>query len=297
MMTAVWGPGHIEWFEKACIRSLCWPKNNASLKQATWHLFTRPQDEEKVKKAVEKVGVKQIRIHHLPSQLEGMPRQMGLILLDVFKFVIKDCLETNAQLLTAPPDTIFSEGTIPNLINLAKFGDTCVAVPHPRVNASVFGSIKDDPVSSKELVRLAFKHQHKAWSSSEIGADNQGTFVGGIAWQKVQDNLWAVQHMLPTLYLCSFTQTDWIFFNQRFDDDGSERVYGAFDHLWPSELVREQRQRTPGSSDACCIVEVTKEELNVPQKVQSNPLEPDAFWRGALHNRMNRQYLYMMSGE
>jgi hypothetical protein len=42
---------------------------------------------------------------------------------------------------------------------------------------------------------------------------------------------------------------------------------------------------------------VTKEDQNVPAKVEINPYEPDAFWRGAPHNKQNRQQLYIMRGE
>ncbi len=180
---------------------------------------------------------------------------------------------------------------------MGRFGDTCVLVPHARVNASIFGALTDDPTSGAELVNLIFKHQHKSWSGSEIGIENQSTFIGGIAWEKCKgtDKTWTVMHALPTPYLMNFIPADKGFFQT--SHDGSEPVFGAIDHLFPMSLIKDQRQRWIGSSDVVCIAEVTKEEANVPAKYEVNPLESDAFWRGALHNKLNRQYRYVMRGE
>ncbi len=297
MFTSVWGQGHIEWMERALIRSLLWPSNNSVLKNAIWHIFTRHDDVERVVNLASKVGVKEIRIGELPDGLVGTPPQMGLILLQIFLHVMDECLKTNGQLLMAPPDTIFSDGSIPNIIQAGRFGDTCVAVPHARVNPSIFGALNDNTASSSELVNLLFKHQHKAWAGAEIGIDNQSTFIGGIAWQKMSgtEKTWAVQHMLPTIYLCNFVKSDVEFFQT--SHDGSEPVFGAYDHLWPMDLIKNQRQRWIGSSDGACILEVTKEDQNVPAKYEVNPYEPDAFWRGAPHNKQNRQCMFIMRGE
>jgi hypothetical protein len=208
-----------------------------------------------------------------------------------------ECLKADASLLTAPPDTIFSDGTIPNLIQLAKHGNRCVAVPHARVNPSIFGALNDETTSSAELVNLLFKHGHEAWKGAEIGSMNQSTFIGGIAWEKMlgTDKVWTMYHMLPTVYLANFIKSDYTFFQT--SHDGSEPVYGAFDHLWPDDLVANERQVTPGSTDLGCILEVTKEQANIPAKVESNPHDPLAFWRNIKHNRHNRMIAYTLRGE
>lgn len=294
MMSAVWGDNHIDWMERALIRSLCWPENNSCLKYATWHMFTRAADRERVSKLTDKVGVGKVIFYDLPPTLQGTPPHMGLFLLQAFLEVMKDCLQNNAQLLMAPVDTIFSEGTVPNLLQMAKYGDTCVAVPHARVSPSIFGSIRnDEPLSGKELVTRLFKHQHQSWITSEIGINNQGSFIGGIAWQKLKTGSYLVQHHLPTIYLANFINSDYQFFQT--SHDGTEPVFGAFDHLWPSKLIKEDRQRMPGSSEVACLLEVTKEDQNIPAKVDTNPSEPDAFWRGAPHNKHNRQFYYTLT--
>lgn len=293
LQTFVWGRNHIDWFEQACIRSLCWPKNKEALKEATWCIFTRPQDMCEVKTLAEKVGVKEVKIFELHPNLEGMPRQMGLIMLEGLLHIMDSCIEQKATMLTIPPDSIFGEGTIPNILKMGRFGNTCVAVPHGRVSSKVLLEMKD-PMSNAELVAQLLKHPHQSWETSEIGHPRQSSFVGGIAWDKMDEGLYSVTHRLPTPYLANFTPDDRKFFTT-IHEPGFEPVYGQIDHLWPSLLIKQQRQRTPGSSDIACILEVTKDELNVPALHPVDPLEPDKFWRtNAIHNESARQYSFTM---
>lgn len=295
MFTYVWGDTHISWMERSLIRSLCWPQNKQALKNATWHMWAKKSEQDHLFKLVDRVGVAKLAFHELPEYLNGTPPEMGLIMLRGLIEMMEHCVAKNEQLLTAPPDTFFSEGSIQAMIKMARFGDTCVAVPHARVSPSIFGSVlNDDPLTGADLVDRLFKHQHKAWSLAEIGHEYQNTFIGGIAWQKLSDKIWGVQHMLPTIYLANFVASDVTFF--KTPQENEPPVYGYWDHLWPRKLVEEQRQRVPGSSDVACLLEVTKEDRNIPARVQVNPLEPDAFWRGALHNKHNRQNVYVMRG-
>lgn len=295
IFTMVWGETHTDWFERACARSLAWPKNQAAIRGSTWNIMSKKEDSEKVLKIAQSVGVKTLVYTELPAELEGNAPNMGHYMLQALLAMMNVCLKDGSQLLTAPPDTIFSDGTIQNLIQMAKYGATCVAVPHARVSPSIFGSLKDGALSGPELVRRLFKHAHKSWSLCEIGLRESCSFVGGISWQKLDQNLYAVQHRLPTVYLSNFTAGDLSFFQQ--PHDGYPPVYGYWDHVWPTLLVKDQRQRTVGSSDAAFILEVTKEDLNVPPMTQSNPHEPDAFWRNEYHNGINRQFSYIMRGE
>lgn len=283
------------WFERACLKSLCWPKNKASIQNATWCIFTKVADEPKVRELAGRAGCSHIQIAYIPDSIQGNSPQMGAILLQCLFQMIDLCLKDGSQMLTAPPDTIFSEGTIEAMLRVGAFGHSCVAVPHPRVSPSIFGQIKDQPLSGAELVSLTLKHGHKAWSEAEIGHERQSSFVGGIAWQKIGDKLYAVQHRLPTIYLANFIASDYAFFQK--PHDGLNPTYGAWDHVWPSELIKTERQRTIGSSDAAFILEVTKDDLNIPPQAGINPHEPDSFWRSEHHNSINRQFCYIMRSE
>ncbi len=201
-------------------------------------------------------------------------------------------IKDGSKVLMAPPDTIFSDGTISALLIAGRQRGTCVAVPHPRVSPSIFGGIKDSPLSGAELVSLAIKHGHKAWTEAEDGCANQNSFIGGISWRRLAPKIIAVTHRLPTVYLAEFEPEDVVFFKS--SHDGLPPTFGVYDHGWPSKLLGDQRQRVIGSSDAACVIEVTKEDLNVPPAHPVNPSEPDAYWRNKVHNIINRQYLFIM---
>ncbi len=289
LFSSVWGDHYIDWMDRALVRSLSWPKNKEALHGAVWHIYTKKLEQEKVLRICDKVGIP-IIFHDIPQWIIGSPPNMGLILLKALLDRIRDCLTQNAQLMMAPPDTIFSEGSVANMRQLARFGG-CVAVPHARVTPKIFDVLGDKPMSGNEMVSNIFKYPHKSWEYSEVGLPHQSTHIGGIAWEKV-DDVYVVQHMLPTIYLANFVENDYEFFTK--SHDGTEPVYGAWDHLWPMKLVKEERQRTPGSSDVACMVEVTREDQNVPALVPVSTDVPDSFWRGALHNQHNRQIYYVM---
>ena len=292
--TTVWGP-YVDWMERTIVRSLLWPANNLAVKDSAWLIWTKRADEAKVLELARRVGFAQIDIGYLPDEVEGNHPMMGAVILKAFLQTVKMCLNNGEQLLTLPPDTVMGDGSINALRLAGQFGDTCVAVPHIRVDASILGSLTDSPMSNPALVSVAMKHQHKAFSESEIGRDMSGSFVGGIAWQKLGKNLWSVQHALPTIYLANLKQSDYHFFGQ--SHDGLAPTYGCFDHAWPQVLVKEQRQRTIGSSDACFIAELTRAELNVPPLTKAIIDKPDAFWRHLSHNLHNKQNLFIMRGE
>lgn len=295
IFTAVWGQTHIDWFERACARSLSWPKNRASLKGATWNIVSKAEDAARVMAIAEKIGVNKLEFSEIPPHVQGATPEMGSVLLNALFSVMGMCLKDGSQMLTAPPDTIFSDGSIPNLLKMGEYGSTCVAVAHPRVSPSIFGGIKESPLESAALVSLAMKHAHIAWAGSEFHHEKQNSFIGGIAWQRLSDKLYAVQHRLPTVYLANFLPSDFSYFQQPHDN--LPPTYGAWDHAWPTELFKQERQRTVGSSDAVFIVEVTREDANIPPVVLQNKMEPDAFWRSQEHNKINRQFVTIFRGE
>lgn len=149
-------------------------------------------------------------------------------------------------------------------------------------------------VSNASLVTLAFKNAHDSWKCAEIGHEKNNSFIGGIAWAKLSDGLWSAQHRLPTVYLADFNETDWDFF-------WSQVSFGGWDHRWPAEnLIRQERQRYVGSSDACFVVEITDWDKNVPPDVPRENLQgrdQDAYWNGHYHNGINRQISVILRGE
>lgn len=294
--TVCWG-SHIELFEKTIIRSFGWPKNKKALlnENVTWSFHTYKKDTTKLIQLAKRIGIDNIEITELSPEFDKPQADVGACLLIHFKEEIKRCLETNSRLLLAPPDSIFGDGTLEALFRAGNQEHTCVAVPHPRVLPTIFEYPSElcptlgGPIENAQLVSEAWRNLHKTWSEAEVGHDKINSYVGGVCWRKIGSGLYSVQHRLPTNYLIHFHGSDLSFFE-------SQVVFGAIDHIWPSKLIKEERERVIGSSDVAFIVEVTEPKQNVPPNYPYMKNEPDRFWRAAPHNSVFRQFSVIFRG-
>jgi hypothetical protein len=308
ILTCVWGDHHVDLFIRGTLKSLSWPANREALDGSTWNVVTKSDYAARIKTAFEAVfpNVK-LQLTIVPPTVKTGMGEVDSGLLDhsnlILMFLqaeIKACLETKSRFLLAPPDTIFSENSIPNLLLLGSGEGTCVAVPHPRVLPEIIDDIQSAHQTSEALVALALgKHAHQSWKAAEMGCDCQNSLIGGIAWRKLKttygnETLYAVQHRLPTVYLANFLPEDFAYFI-------NQPSFGAYDHSWPGErLIRQERQRTVGSSDAAFICEVTEFDKNIPpwtaemRSVLQNV--PDAFYRDTLHACHNRLFVSVFRG-
>lgn len=298
--TAVWGPKYTDLFEKTIIRSFRWPDNNKALlnEKVIWSIHTFKEEAAHLIQLCKRTGVDNYEITELPDGLRPPLKpgvDMGALLLAQFICEIKRCLETNSRLLIAPPDSLFGDGTLRSLFINGSQKGTCVAVPHPRVLPSIFDypsrlceSLKDT-LTNSDLVTECFEHLHRTWSEAEVGLDKINSYVGGVCWRKIAKGLYSVQHRLPTNYLIHFTYSDLQFFEQQI-------AFGAIDHLWPTKLIAEERERVIGSSDVAFICEITESNQNVPPAYPYTKDEPDKFWRKAPHNAFFRQVQVIFRG-
>lgn len=272
ILTIFWGKSHFELFQKALLKSFKFKRNLEALKGSTWNIIT-DQDQDKV--------------------IELIPKEMNYTIRSSSDFrtfcdatqnamvwQTEECLKNKARLLIAPPDTIFGNGTISNLIEAARQEKTCVVVPHPRVTPQFLDTNEELwNKSNQQLLGHAWKYLHRSWSDAEDGHPLQNSFVGGVVWKEIEPSLIEVRHYLPTVYLADFTKED-------LDVFKSMSSFGSYDHEMPSKFVHEGRQRYVTSSDACFIVEVTEEAKNVPP-IWSGAT--DSFWRSHRHNQHNAQ--------
>lgn len=286
ILTVVYGEKHVELFRRACLKSLSFPNNRSALYEhkAIWNICTDDKYVEYLRREID------IRIPELVVNFKTTDTLRNYIdpIQSAVIWQIEECLKTNSKLLIAPPDTIFGNGTVSNLLKIGREKNTCVVVPHPRVLPSILEHAFNPYISNPELVRLAWQHLHQAWSDAEIGHPRQNSYVGGVVWQRLADNLYSVVHRLPTIYLAEFTEEDLSYFK-------SQVSFGAFDHVWPGDvLVKRERQRYVASSDSCFIVEITEKDKNVP------PIWPgdvDSFWRSHVHNGINKGIITTFRGE
>lgn len=299
----VWGDHHVELFKRALFRSLNWQSNAKVLDSRIWNIYTKEEHFETFDKLFHKHQTKLQLFPIGPSMRVagcGMVKtsqcDAGVILLNGLREQIYWSLQNKSKMLFCPPDTIFGDGTVPNLLSLGQVPRSCVSVLHSRVLPNILDEIDilgatRGSVSNASLVTLSFKHAHDSWKLAEIGHEKNNSFIGGIAWSKLSDGLWSAQHRLPTVYLADFNETDWDFF-------WSQVSFGGWDHRWPAEnLIRQERQRYVGSSDACYVVEITDWDKNVPPDHQKPVGPDDSYWNWHYHNGINRQVSVILRGE
>lgn len=298
VFTMVWGSHHIDLFKRGCFKSLNWPLNRSALDGHMWCVYTRKEHFEEIQSIFKdspfKLVLAEIGDVVATTGCGVVPRKQcddGVVLLNGLRGQIFHSIKNNSKVLMAPPDTIFGDGTVQNLLKIGSSQKTCVAVSHPRVLPKILDEIDyhcgtKGAVSNARLCKMSFENAHDSWVLSDLDHEKNRSYVGGIAWKKLSTDLYTVQHRLPTNYYCGFTESDWDFW-------WSQTSFGSFDHRWPAEnLIRQERQRYVGSSDACFIVEVTEWDKNVPPEIDKSKiahLEKDAYWTNHYHNGINRQ--------
>lgn len=285
LFSLVWGEPYCTWFENALIRSLMWPTNHeAILAHATeFNIYTRDEDRERLRPIAERLGV-HVQFHPF-TRNNSSGETLQPCLLDH----LRNCQLENVAAFIAPPDTIFGEGTVATICEVGRLPGICVAVPHVRANAQTL-VLPARPVSNSELVDIAWENLHKTWIDANADLAETNSFHGGVSWRQLRKGLYAVTHRLPTCYLANVTQSDVQWFSAQWET-------GTWDHTWPVKLVKEQRQRVIGSSDAAFMIELTQpHENNPPTEPHRNPDEPDMFWRDLEHSYVNRNQVSIFRG-
>lgn len=281
ILSVFWGEKHFSIFRDVALRSLKWKKNVEALNGSTWNIFCDAELHNKFQGLV-------------PDTITVNLRPMNLLMdfIDPFQaafvWAIKQCLELDQRLLIVPPDLMFGDGTVPNLIKIGRDKSSVVVVPHVRVLPEALKFC--GPFTNPQLVALAFSNLHRSWIDAEMGHPNNSSFHGGVEWEKLGCNLWSVRHMLPAPYLMDFTKEDLSYFE-------SVPTFNSLDHQWPGDiLVPRGRMRYVGSSDACFLVEPTEPMANIPNILPNQP-KSGGFHRDQVHNRFNNQVRCIMRGE
>jgi hypothetical protein len=233
-------------------------------------------------------------------ELDQNPNLAGAIMKNAFVFELSRALTFNRKLLIVPPDTVWGDGSVPHLLEVADQRDVVVFAAHVRVLPDLLENIRagsdqnrfgPDPITNPKLVSLAFKHLHKTWQESQYGLEQINSYMGGVVWRYLSENLYAVNHRLPTPYVINPTPEDITYFQHQIH-------FGVLDHSWPHAcLIETERQRVVGSSDAAFMVELTDAEANIPPVAHYRADEPDLFWRNLSHNKVNRMNTIIFRGE
>lgn len=297
LFTGIWGEDAIGQFERGTLKTLLWPKNKQVLEGSVWDVWTFEEHVEELERLlfnaldikfephiIQKISTPDGKLAAPPFLLRNpMLEQMAL------------CLNSNSKLMMLPPDTLFGDGTLSNLMKLGKDPGTCVVVPHIRTLPHVLHGISSEPLTNPKLCELAFKSLHESWTPAEKGIQPNNSFWSGVSWERLDEKLISVTHRIPTVYLASFTGQDHAFWQ-------AQGSFGAWDHHWPgANLVRQERQRMPGSSDVCMIAEITGPSSNIvmstPPEISNAGHPADHYWTDTLHSSHNRQSQFIFRFE
>ncbi len=296
LFSALWGDEAIETFKQGALKSYLWPKNKAAIDGNVWDVWTTPDHVDEI----ERLLFNSFDIKFEPHMIPDIKDQLGRIAPAPYVLhapILEEmvlCLNNAQKLLMLPPDTIFGDGTISNILRIGEAPGTCVAVPHMRVYPHMLHHITDEPVDNLTLCKAAFETMHPSWISAEKGHPETNSFWSGVSWEQVTPGLYSVTHRLPTVYLASFNGQDHAAWQ-------NYSTFGAWDHRLPGEtMVRQERLRMPGSSDLAMIAEITGPGDNIPPKTPPEVLAqqgPDGYWTDTLHAGHNRQFQFTMRTE
>lgn len=280
VFTFVYGR-YFDWFDRT-VASLMWPLNRKALEGAVWSVYTNEGGESSVHKALAHTGLK-VEINRITVEA-NIGKQLSLYL----QGELQKCVDTGSALFLAPPDTIFGEGTVQTLVNLGSEGHNAISVPHPRVLSTTFPDLKE-PTSNAVLVSLAMEHMHEVWQLGNIKLAKNNAYTSGAGWRPIGEKLFAVTMRIPTPYFINPTAKD----VETLAASGP----GGWDHKWPAHLVREQRHRILGSSDAAFMVELSPPDLPQGEVRDRNRTEPDAYRGDLLHHQINRNTVTIWRAE
>lgn len=282
IFTVFYGEKHFSLFKRALLHSFKSENNRLELRsfgsEYTWHIYT----EEKYFKFLDSVG-EDLGICMRLYDRANLRDRIDVSHASMHGFISK-CVGDKAYFFIAPPDTMYSEGSLSSMRKLLKSSKDgeCFAFGHPRVLESFLSSVGPD-LSSGNMVRVAFgDHLHDSWGGAEIGSEYQNMWLGGVEWQRLGKSI-VVRHLLPTVYFGSFIENDIEYFNLC-------PSFGHFDHVWPQELFSKDRLVVIGSSDIFFCAEVTDKFSNVPPYKDEFPKR--MFWRMAdgsnfmMHNKV-----------
>jgi hypothetical protein len=292
LWTCVWGDKHLDWFKRYAIRSLSFEKNRQAIEGATWAFLTTGEDRPKIEAMMTAAPFRLRDIEYiiLGPEFKQNPHAAGAFLNQGFQIEINHSITYGAQTLIAPPDTIWGDGSVAHMREMARQRDSVVFAVHVRTLPEIENEIKDN-MTNAQLVGAAFKHLHATWEHAQDGLEKVNSYIGGVLWRYLSENLYGATHRLPTPYLINFTPEDLVYFRNQLH-------FGVLDHSWPNDcLIDTERMRLCGSSDTAFMVEITEAQNNIPPVAAYHAGDADHFWRNLKHNKINRMFSVTLRGE
>jgi hypothetical protein len=257
----VWGEKFIDIFLSYSLPSISSDGNLTLLQkkmEVTFFFYTKKESFEILKEKLKGFNYKFNIV--LESDLPSYRRTLNKFFSDMLSKGVKD----EAMIFLSPPDQIWSEYSIYNMVKMANGKCVNIAVPHGRVSHSCISKEeeniqKNKKNDSRSMVDIFLDCQHKSFKCSYEEDDFNCISWGAISSSSINKNHISVIHNLPSIFLITPTKSDVIFFKRRVS-------YYLIDHLWQHLLIRESRLKVVGSSDIAFTMEITDENDKVPVK-------------------------------
>lgn len=274
----VFGDAYLDLLERVAVRSLLQSRNRGAIPtDAVVSLYSDAASIDRASQILSVLGRLDAKVARIDSNAEQMQ-------VSVFGEEIERCHSLGATMVVLCPDNFWGDGSLANLLAIAANQQICIAAPHPRVDREQFLTELNScgELNNPALVELAMRTLHPSWINAFADRPATSSLNAGISIIRLSDGLYGVVHRLPTVWLARFTKEDVGFFKNRAQSSG------LWDHSWPQLLVRQERQKVIGSSDAFFVAELTPTESHNVELSASDPRWPDAYGYPSIHAAVNR---------
>lgn len=296
--TCVWGP-YVSLYDSILLRSLFQSGNIPALLKdghiVDWHIHTIEAARARVVTIIDEY--RRAQLGAVADQLTtkvSVYATTAQLTKRALLTTMQSCVETDTPFIGAPPDTFFGNGSIHNIVKLSMNRDLCIAAAHLRVDAPRFSDLiahYPGDISNAALVNLALAAAHQNLYDSFVDKDSNCSYISGVAIQKIAENLYAITHRLPTVYLARFTEGDLRFFTRQ------RTSFEDWDHVWPSRLIAQRRFKLIGSSDLFFAVEATEPALRICSKLNGSRGNDDYHEARYFHKELNRNFSVVLRAD
>lgn len=282
-----YGDEHASLYESIAVRSASHRRNRPAFEDAVISVYSDNATMERIARASRTLA--QVETHLVDTTPGHYAAQVKVFLDEMGR-----CVRDDAAMILLNPDCFWGDGSLTNMIRIAGEQPVCIAVPHPRVDAKKFQDEwdyrlvnwgRDIEPDNSGLVSMAMQTLHSSWKDADTAKGEANSFLTGIGMREISRGIYAVHHLLPTVFYARPSARDYGFFKQ------NAGIPGLWDHHWPQVLVEDSRLRVVGSSDAVFLVELTNADTHGTEKQKIDPVKPDAYNRTAPHIETNRMFV------
>jgi len=276
VFSVAWG-SYLDYYFNTTIPSIFQPSNIPGLVAEEFDislvLYTLDDPDEIFQK------YKNVIINYMPNtfKIEKIETKHTIVkyimLVAVLRFFRK-AIDDKALFIWAPPDIIFSNGSLYNSVMSTYYKEVCFAAIPARVSLNILEnqSIKDliqqkTSISSPKLVSIAFDNLHENFIYANDELDENTTHYG-FSMRKITNELYSVIGNMPSPWVIYPIEEDYQYFLSVGD-------FNQWDRGWLELLIKKNRLKIAGSSDQFFCIELTENDENFIAKKRAGQFGND----------------------